>query len=93
MTWNFWLTSRTMPYAGNCDHLNFRQHTVDNPVWRQNDLTNIFILLFGDNPSDPWELFKHIRFGHEAKTKRFGYVAIVGRDEGYNIAQIVARMP
>ena len=78
-----------MPNTGNCHHAVLRQNLVNNPIRRKNNLPDMFILLFRDNPSNLRKLGEQIHFRHESKTKRFRNRMILPRNEGYIVAQII----
>ena len=55
-TWNLRFATRTVPDTGDGNYTIFSQYPVNNPVRRQNNLADIFILLLRHDAADLREL-------------------------------------
>src|SRR6266851_7756698 len=79
-----------MPHSHNLDQPPRVIDAVNNPVGSDNNLTNGWDAVLGDDSSNLWKILQLVGFCNEAIAIRLCSLRTVTRDEVYDVVQVIA---
>jgi len=80
-----------VPYSRDLNELPVNIEAIDDPIWPINDLAELWVSIFGNNPPCFRVLLQNICPSHQFIREGFCALRIIARDKANNIAQVVSR--